>query len=202
MDSLERSLDANAISATATLNSIPEVDEDEIADLSVMKRLVQQKTAVFMTSVVKPFVDMLQIAGQNTSRQRRNLRKIVQLWESLQEAAEVQDEEVHLVLDEMARQDLENKNEEAPPAQETLTRPFFFVSWVYHMKLWAMEWLLLLGFELELYSTFEYSMIYGYVVEANTGPSRRNGLHCSILGANCSMPPLSCFVHVVMLIVY
>ncbi|KAG0367177.1 Mak10 subunit, NatC N-terminal acetyltransferase-domain-containing protein [Gamsiella multidivaricata] len=148
-------------SASAVLSSILEVDEDPLA---VQKRQIQAKTVLFVEKAIKPFVDTLQIAGQNASRQRRNLRKMVQLWEGLQEEAEALDEEIHQVMDEIrAQQQDQNCKEDSEAMQETSLRPFYFVSWAYHMKLWTMEWLLLLGFELELYSAFEYSMIYGYI---------------------------------------
>ncbi|KAF9209474.1 hypothetical protein BGZ49_004065 [Haplosporangium sp. Z 27] len=140
------------------LSAIPEQDEDEV---SLLKRQIQTKLDHFIDKAIKPFVDTLQIAGQNTSRQKRNLRKIVQLWETLQEEAELFDEEIHIVLDEI-RGPQEQDNVDSSQADGSL-RPFYFVSWAYHMKLWVMEWLILLGFELELYSAFEYSMIYGYV---------------------------------------
>ncbi|KAF8923669.1 hypothetical protein BGZ58_002684, partial [Dissophora ornata] len=156
------------------LNEIPELQEDEDGnmddddddELSVVKRQLQFKAMLFVDKAVKPFVDTLQIAGQNTSRQRRNLRKMVLLWEALQEEAEGFDEEIHLFEDEVRR--AASAGRPAPDAAkgamaiEEIMKPFYFVSWVYHMKLWVMEWLLLLGFELELYSTFEYSMVYGY----------------------------------------
>ncbi|KAF9904521.1 hypothetical protein EC991_002629 [Linnemannia zychae] len=145
-------------SESQVLQSIPELAED---NLSSYKLRVQTSVVMFVEKATKPFVDTLQIMGQNTSRQRRNLRKIVQLWESLQEQAEIFDADVHAVLEEIrveqsvAMAAIENAQEPAAP--------YYFVSWVYHMKLWVMEWLLLLGSELELYSSFEYSMVYAYV---------------------------------------
>ncbi|KAG0293980.1 hypothetical protein BGZ96_001964 [Linnemannia gamsii] len=144
-------------SESHVLATIPELAEDSI---SAYKMRIQTGVVMFVEKATKPFVDTLHIMGQNTSRQRRNLRKIVQLWETLQEQAEVFDADVHAVLEELRvqhRGDTEEEDQEQPAA------PFYFVSWVYHMKLWVMEWLLLLGSELELYSPFEYSMVYAYV---------------------------------------
>lgn len=143
-------------SESQVLESIPELAEDNI---SSYKLRIQTGVVMFVEKATKPFVDTLQIMGQNTSRQRRNLRKIVQLWETLQEQAEVFDADVHAVLEELRVQQqgpagFEDGILEQPAA------PFYFVSWVYHLKLWVMEWLLLLGSELELYSSFEYSMVY------------------------------------------
>ncbi|KAG9067615.1 hypothetical protein KI688_012400 [Linnemannia hyalina] len=141
------------------LESIPELAEDNI---SSYKLRIQTNVVMFVEKATKPFVDTLQIMGQNTSRQRRNLRKIVQLWETLQEQAEVFDADVHAVLEELRIHQLGPTDDEYG-ALEQPAAPFYFVSWVYHLKLWVMEWLLLLGSELELYSPFEYSMVYAYV---------------------------------------
>ncbi|KAF9153272.1 hypothetical protein BG015_003744 [Linnemannia schmuckeri] len=142
------------------LKAIPELAEDTI---SSFKLRIQTSVVMFVEKATKPFVDTLQIMGQNTSRQRRNLRKIVQLWESLQEQAELFDADVHIVLEELRAQQKGSTANDDGVAQEQPPAPFYFVSWVYHMKLWVMEWLLLLGSELELYSPFEYSMVYAYV---------------------------------------
>ncbi|KAF8947461.1 hypothetical protein BGZ47_009087 [Haplosporangium gracile] len=142
------------------LKAIPELAEDTI---SSYKLRIQTSVIMFVEKATKPFVDTLQIMGQNTSRQRRNLRKIVQLWESLQEQAELFDADVHVVLEELRVQQKGLLANDDDGAQEQPAAPFYFVSWVYHMKLWVMEWFLLLGSELELYSPFEYSMVYAYV---------------------------------------
>jgi len=148
---------------TSGLEFIPEMPEDEDEehqDLSLLKRQINAKVVMFIEKATKPFVDTLQIMGQNPSRQRRNLRKIVLLWESLQTEAEVFDEEIHLVEDEMRRLDPEAEVLKDVSEQPGRMKRYYFVSWTYQMKLWVMEWLLLLGAELELYSLFEYPMVY------------------------------------------
>ncbi|KAG0279164.1 hypothetical protein BGZ95_002078 [Linnemannia exigua] len=147
-------------SESQVLQSIPELAEDT---LSSFKLRIQTSVVMFVEKATKPFVDTLQIMGQNTSRQRRNLRKIVQLWESLQEEAEIFDADVHTVLEEIRNEQKATKSAMEEEEVQEPAAPFYFVSWVYHMKLWVMEWLLLLGSELELYSSFEYSMVYAYV---------------------------------------
>lgn len=142
-EAIQAKLAATLLDDTAANLILSPTDQDRT---SMLKKNISSKVVLFIESAMKPFVDTLQIAGQNTSRQRRNLRKIIRLWESIQEEAEMLDEEIHNFMD----LNLDN----------TPLLPFYFVSWVYNMKLWVMEWLLMLGFELELYSTFEYSMIY------------------------------------------
>ncbi|KAG0097362.1 hypothetical protein BGZ93_002894 [Podila epicladia] len=144
---------------------LPMIQESPGAEgINAAKRQFQLMFADFVDKATKPFVDTLQIMAQNVARQRRNLRKIVQLWETLQEQAEMMDEGLHMILTQIHELEKAESagDEEAEEQQEEAPQPFYFVSWVYHMKLWVMEWMLLLGSELELYSSFEFSMIYGY----------------------------------------
>lgn len=148
---------------TSGLELIPEMPEDEDEehhDLSLLKTQINAKVVMFIEKATKPFVDTLQIMGQNPSRQRRNLRKIVLLWETLQTEAEAFDEEIHHVEEEMRRLDVGAEISKDEPEQPERMKRYYFVSWTYKMKLWVMEWLLLLGAELELYSSFEYPMVY------------------------------------------
>ncbi|KAG0040403.1 hypothetical protein BGZ82_003128 [Podila clonocystis] len=144
---------------------LPTIQESSGAEgINAAKRHFQLMFADFVDKATKPFVDTLQIMGQNVARQRRNLRKIVQLWETLQEQAEMLDEGLHMILTQIHELEKAESagDEESEEQQEEAPQPFYFVSWSYHMKLWVMEWMLLLGSELELYSSFEFSMIYGY----------------------------------------
>ncbi|KAF9319120.1 hypothetical protein BG003_009819 [Podila horticola] len=144
---------------------LPTIQESPEAEgVTAAKRHFQLMFADFVDKATKPFVDTLQIMGQNVARQRRNLRKIVQLWETLQEQAEMLDEGLHMILTQIHELEKAESagDEESEEQQEEAPQPFYFVSWSYHMKLWVMEWMLLLGSELELYSPFEFSMIYGY----------------------------------------
>ncbi|KAF9210581.1 hypothetical protein BGZ59_009256 [Podila verticillata] len=162
-----------------TVHPLPWIFEEAVVDAPGQLATIQESPAAegitaakrhfhimfsdFVDKATKPFVDTLQIMGQNVSRQRRNLRKIVQQWESLQEQAEMLDEGLHMILTQIHELEMaEGVDEESEEQQEEAPQPFYFVSWSYHMKLWVMEWMLLLGSELELYSSFEFSMIYGY----------------------------------------
>lgn len=146
-----------------TPGQLATIQESPAAEgITAAKRHFQLMFADFVDKATKPFVDTLQIMGQNVARQRRNLRKIVQQWESLQEQAEMLDEGLHMILSQIHELEMaEGVEEESELQQEEAPQPFYFVSWSYHMKLWVMEWMLLLGSELELYSSFEFSMIYG-----------------------------------------
>ncbi|KAF9421642.1 hypothetical protein BGZ94_008794 [Podila epigama] len=138
------------------LPTVPEDDETDPALAS--KKQFWSMLVLFLDEACKPFVDTLHIMAQNVPRQRRNLRKVLQLWETLQRSAEMLDEALHMTLIQMSMQEADDNS---TGQDEAAPQPFYFVSWAFHMKQWVMEWMLLLGSELELYSLFEFSMIYG-----------------------------------------
>lgn len=74
------------------------------------------------------------------------LCKILSEWEILQEEAAGVDEVFHNLL----------KDQEGNP----IDTPYYFSSWAYNLKLTMIEKTLFLGFELDLYGTHEYIMVY------------------------------------------
>lgn len=74
------------------------------------------------------------------------LCKVVSEWEILQEEAAGVDEVYHML----------QTDEEGDP----LSAPYYFSSWAYNIKLTMIEKILYLGFELDLYGSHEYVMIY------------------------------------------
>ncbi|KAF9973251.1 hypothetical protein BGZ73_003501 [Actinomortierella ambigua] len=149
----------------SSLSTIQESQEEPApaapeSELDQIMGVVQSRVTQFMDKALRPFTDTLQLMGHNKARQRRSFRKVVLQWEELQEAAELVDADVHQVLEYMLL--AEDENDGGEPTSELTMPPFYFVSWVYDFKMRVMELLLLLGFELELYSIFEYPMIYGF----------------------------------------
>lgn len=74
------------------------------------------------------------------------LCKVVAEWEILQEEAAGVDEVFHIL----------QKDEDQNP----ISTPYYFSSWAYNIKLTMIEKILFLGFELDLYGSHEYIMIY------------------------------------------
>ncbi|KAI8643537.1 Mak10 subunit, NatC N-terminal acetyltransferase-domain-containing protein [Parasitella parasitica] len=93
------------------------------------------------------FVEYFKINCHNRSRQRRMLCKVVAEWEILQEEAAGVDEVFHALERD----------------QEDVQTPYYFSSWAYNLKLTMIEKILYLGFELDLYGSHEYIMIYWYI---------------------------------------
>jgi hypothetical protein len=73
------------------------------------------------------------------------LCKVVAEWEILQEEAAGIDEVFH------ALQEYDG---------EDVATPYYFSSWAYNIKLSMIEKILFLGFELDLYGSHEYVMVF------------------------------------------
>ncbi|PKC15017.1 Mak10-domain-containing protein [Rhizophagus irregularis] len=108
----------------------------------------------FVDSTVKPLTDLYRILCHNRSRQRRNMCKVLTDWDLLQEEASA--EHIDTKLQSLT-------NEEPIITEEGPSYSFHLSSWVYHRKLVLLEDILFLGFELDLYGTHEYVMIYWYI---------------------------------------
>ncbi|CAB4442125.1 unnamed protein product [Rhizophagus irregularis] len=106
----------------------------------------------FVDSTVKPLTDLYRILCHNRSRQRRNMCKVLTDWDLLQEEAKHIDTKLQSLT-----------NEEPIITEEGPSYSFHLSSWVYHRKLVLLEDILFLGFELDLYGTHEYVMIYWYI---------------------------------------
>ncbi|CAG8812464.1 4775_t:CDS:10, partial [Gigaspora margarita] len=106
----------------------------------------------FVDSTMKPLTDYYRILCHNRSRQRRNMCKVLADWDLLQEESEHIDIELQSIT-----------KEEPLKTDEGQSYSFHLSSWVYHHKLMLMEEILFLGFELELYGSHEFVMIYWYL---------------------------------------
>lgn len=113
--------------------------------------------------IVDPFLeeaelcykDLLTVFCQNRSRQRQNLAHCILSWDSLQVSAEKLEEQL-LKLDFAAIP----KDVIELPSGPTDAMPI--TSWVYLRKLQIMIWVVLLGFELNIYKLWEVSRMYLY----------------------------------------
>ncbi|KAJ3204382.1 N-alpha-acetyltransferase 35 NatC auxiliary subunit [Entophlyctis luteolus] len=83
--------------------------------------------------------------GYNRALVRRNMAKIARELESAQ--ASLERFEAAMYAENVS---VASEGEES--------HPFYFSSWIYQLKLWTLETYLLMGFEQELYSEFEYPM--------------------------------------------
>ncbi|KAL8762335.1 MAG: hypothetical protein Q9184_001642 [Pyrenodesmia sp. 2 TL-2023] len=109
----------------------------------------------FVLRVGDPLLDMFRAICMNRSRMRRMLCHLIMDWESVQVEAENLDVELR-------KYTCERPLAEGEPAG---TEIWFFPlsSWAYHYKLRQTEWIIQLGFELDVYQTGELRGMYWYL---------------------------------------
>ena len=90
-----------------------------------------------------PFLDLFKVLCHNPGRQRRNLCKLLTDFDLLQNDCEIVDQEISELLD-------------IPPT-------FTISSWMFDLKLSISIKILLIGFELDLYKPFEWTMMYWHI---------------------------------------
>ncbi|KAL8971077.1 MAG: hypothetical protein Q9183_001225 [Haloplaca sp. 2 TL-2023] len=109
----------------------------------------------FVLRVGDPFLDMFRVIAMNRSRMRRMLCHLVLDWETVQLQAENLDEELRKYTAEKPLTEGETAGTEL--------WSFPLSSWAYYYKLRQMEWIIQLGFELEVYHNDELSGMYWYL---------------------------------------
>lgn len=129
---------------------------DEVEAVNDPRFIVAQQMELFRQRAAQPFLDVLRTFCQNRCRVRRTLCHIIRDWEALQVDAEEVDELIQI------------KTKEAPlrvrvndAVIETHSLPLS--SWTYLYKLRLMEWIVQLGFELQVYQPDEYAGMYWYL---------------------------------------
>ncbi|KAL9005096.1 MAG: hypothetical protein Q9188_002116 [Gyalolechia gomerana] len=109
----------------------------------------------FVLRVGDPFLDVLRAICMNRSRMRRMLCHLVLDWEGVQLEAENLDVDLRKYTSEKPLTEGE--------ATSTEIWSFPLSSWAYYYKLRQMEWIVQLGFELNIYQNDELSGMYWYL---------------------------------------
>lgn len=123
-----------------------------LAQRSVLMQNVQAKEYVeaFLGHCVRPFCTIVQITGHNRARQRDKLAHLLEELAALQDEADKVDAFLHSL----------SSKSEGPCTYQPC-----FGTWVLYHTLKVMIQYVLLGFELELYSSHEYTYIFWYLYE-------------------------------------
>lgn len=131
----------------------PENDEIEVPHdprFNISKRM-----EVFRSRAAQTYLDILRTFCQNRCRVRRNLKHTIVEWDNLQLDAEELDSELRAFTNE------------APIVDQSISSDPIFAfplsSWAYYYKLRQMEWIVQLGFELEVYQPDELAAMYWYL---------------------------------------
>lgn len=112
---------------------------------------------VFRQRATQSYLDIFRAFCQNRSRVRRTLCHAIQDWETVQVDAEGIDQLLQIQLEEqpMVHQTL--------GAGSDLAYSLPLSSWAYLYKLRLMEWIVQLGFELDIYQADELAGMYWYL---------------------------------------
>ncbi|KAK6341037.1 hypothetical protein TWF696_009347 [Orbilia brochopaga] len=113
---------------------------------------IRQRMDWFVERAGTAYITMYRTICQNRSRLRRNLCHLIVDWDSMQiECEEIDGELQQLIKEEPV---LHNDN---------ISYAFSLSSWVYYYKLKQMEWIIFLGFELDVYLPHEFAGMYWYL---------------------------------------
>ncbi|KAJ1719747.1 N-alpha-acetyltransferase, non-catalitic subunit [Coemansia erecta] len=113
----------------------------------------------FSQEAARHLVDWFRTMCQNAPRQRRIGVKYLASWDALQGDAEELDTWLYLAL--AAKRGAEAEQEANDPS----CNPFWFSSWVYHVKLALIEGALLGGVRMGVYLDYELPQVYGYAAQ-------------------------------------
>ncbi|KAL2759451.1 hypothetical protein ACRALDRAFT_1074260 [Sodiomyces alcalophilus JCM 7366] len=131
---------------------------DEVETPQDPRFIIAERMESFRLKAAQPFLDILRTFCQNRCRVRRTLCHVVRDWDNLQSDADNMD------------QVLQHQTGEEPTTPRklpdgstimTYARPLW--SWVFLYKLKLMEWIVLLGFELEVYQPDELPGMYYFL---------------------------------------
>jgi N-alpha-acetyltransferase 35, NatC auxiliary subunit len=118
---------------------------------------IAHQMEVFRQRSSQSYLDILRAFCQNRSRVRRTLCHSIQDWETVQVDAEDIDQLLQVQIDEEPVS-YSNINGGTDPAYSLPLS-----SWAYLYKLRLMEWIVQLGFELEIYQSDELAGMYWYL---------------------------------------
>lgn len=122
---------------------------------------IAHQMEIFRQRAAQSYLDVFRAFCQNRCRVRRTLCHAIQDWEAVQADGEELDGLLQLALDEKPMAYQSNFAGSGSGPAETYSLPLS--SWAYLYKLRLMEWIVQLGFELEVYQPDELAGMYWYL---------------------------------------
>ncbi|KAK1832761.1 N-alpha-acetyltransferase 35, NatC auxiliary subunit [Podospora conica] len=119
---------------------------------------IAHQMELFRQRAAQSYLDIFRALCQNRCRVRRTLCHSIQDWEAVQMEAEDIDQLLQVQLDEQPMTYPQDAPPGSPPAYSLPLS-----SWAYLYKLRLMEWIVQLGFELEVYQADELAGMYWYL---------------------------------------
>ncbi|KAF4123844.1 N-alpha-acetyltransferase 35, NatC auxiliary subunit [Geosmithia morbida] len=152
--------------STIVLPASPLLDRDfdEIEAVHDPRFVIAQKMELFRQRAAQPYLDILRTFCQNRCRVRRTLCHTVRSWDALQADAEEIDQLLRVKTQELVATETANSDgggSSTAPAVDVNSWPLS--AWTYLYKLRQMEWVVQLGFELEVYQPDEFGGMYWYL---------------------------------------
>ncbi|KAL3418683.1 N-alpha-acetyltransferase 35, NatC auxiliary subunit [Phlyctema vagabunda] len=155
--SIRRILDDDLATTVLPADEMLDPDNDDIEVPSDPRFNMAVRMETFRQRAAQSYLDILRTICQNRCRIRRTLCHSIVDWDNLQLDSEELDVEFRLFTKEQAVVDRTVSND-----------PIFafpLSSWAYFYKLRQMEWVVQLGFELEIYQMDELAGMYWYLVQ-------------------------------------
>lgn len=153
--SIREVLDDDLASLTLPANQLLDRNNDEIEVTHDPRFHMAQRMELFRSRAANTYLDLLRTMCQNRCRIRRTLCHTIVDWDNLQLDGEEIDQELREFTKEEPFIDLNISNDPI--------YAFPLSSWAYYYKLHQMEWIIQLGFELQVYQPDELSGMYYYL---------------------------------------
>jgi N-alpha-acetyltransferase 35, NatC auxiliary subunit len=153
--SIRQVLDEDLANFVLPASMLLDRDNDEIEVPTDPRFNIASRIEIFRSRAAGTYLDILRTMCQNRCRIRRTLCHTIVDWDNLQLDAEEIDQE------------LREFTKEEPIMEPNVSREpiyaFPLSSWSYFYKLRQMEWVVQMGFELEMYQPDELATMYWYV---------------------------------------
>ncbi|OLN92018.1 N-alpha-acetyltransferase 35, NatC auxiliary subunit [Colletotrichum chlorophyti] len=154
--SIRQLLDDDFATVSLPNSTLLDRANDEIEVIQDPRFAIAEQMESFRQRAAQPYLDILRTFCQNRCRVRRTLCHIVRDWENLQFDAEDIDQ---ILQHHVNERPLVYQSASGPV--ETFSLPLS--SWAYLYKVKQMEWIVQLGFELEVYQPDELAGMYWYL---------------------------------------
>jgi hypothetical protein len=153
--SIRQVLDDDLASTVLPAHVLLDRGNDEIEVPYDPRFNMASRMEIFRSRAVGSYLDILRTICQNRCRIRRTLCHTIADWDNLQLDSEELDQELRQFTKEEAIQD--------PDISSDPIYAFPLSSWAYFYKLRQMEWIVQMGFELEVYQPDELAGMYWYL---------------------------------------
>lgn len=153
--SIRQVLDQDLANFVLPASKLLDRNNDEVEVPTDPRFIAAEKMESFRSRAAGTYLDILRTICQNRCRIRRTLCHAIVDWDNLQLDAEELDVQLRDFTKEEPIVDRQVSNEPI--------YAFPLSSWAYFYKLRQMEWIVQMGFELELYQPDELSTMYWYL---------------------------------------